>query len=452
MKAVFFSSLFCFISWISLAQGTPSLETFTLKNGLKVYMIKYGKIEAVHLELSVNCGKKNEVPGQQGFNNMVSSLLLKGNTKYTEEVQNDKAFAIGCELTGGAGFDRTTLSANVLTKNVETAIDLMSAAMRFPKFEKDKLDQLVAYQTSYNSPAKMDIAAQAARYSNCVVHGTANPLGRTTNKNQLKQITVQQLKDFHAFNFTPKNTGLLICGNFDPNQIKSLLEKYFGDWESVYGEVNGVMLERPVIKKKELFFVNRTGANQCALRWNKIGPSVKDKDYLAFTIANQIFSQVLFREIREIGGKTYGISSFLQPSSFSNVLSIACSVRSEEMANTIALFDKTLREFVQGNFTKDEFDNEITRFKTDQFLNEHPEELANFYNPIAYDFKTRVKMVSDINTLTMEDVKKAIKKYYTPDIYKLVIAGDETRVEAQLKNIQNVKKLSATDLENYSVQ
>lgn len=434
------------------AQDQPTLETYSLKNGLKVHLIRYGKIEAMHLELSVNCGKKNEVPGQQGYNSMVASMLLKGNQKYTEQEQNDKAFGIGTELQAGSGFDRTTLALNVLSKNAEMAIDLASAAILQPKFDKDKLDQLVSYQTSYNSPTKMDISALAGMYSNCVVHGTQNPLGRNSNKGQLKLITPQLLKDFHAFNYTPKNTSILICGNFDPAQIKTLVEKYFGSWQSAYGEINGVALDAPVIKKKELFFVNRNGANQCAIRWNKTGPSIKDKDYLAFTIANLIFSEVLFREIREIGGKTYSINSGLRPSKFSNILSVFCSVRSEELVNTLNLFDITLRNFSQGNFTKEEFDVQITRFKTDMFTNEYPEEIANFYNPLDYDFKSRVNILTELNKLTTEDVKKVIKKYYVPEIYKLVISGDETRIADQLKVLKGIRTLSAPDLDNFVVE
>jgi zinc protease len=433
-------------------QETPQLETYTLKNGLKIYMIKYGKIEAMHLRVSVNCGKKNEVPGQQGYTSFIADMLLKGNAKYTEDAQNDKAFSIGGELQVGAGYDRTSISGNFLSKHAETAFDLISAAIRSPKFDKEKLDQLISYQTSYNNPTKMDIAVQASLYSSCVVHGTDNPLGRTYNKIQLKKITPQVLKEFHDFNFTPKNTAILLCGNFDLQQMKTLVEKFFGDWQSVYGEVNGVALEAPSIKKREYFFVNRMGANQCALRWNKTGPSIKDKDYLAFTISNLIFSEVLFREIREKGGKTYSINSMLRPSKYSNILSIACSVRSEEMNNTLALFDKTLKDFWNGSFTKEDFDIAVTRFKTDLYSNEMPEELANLYNPIDFDFKSRLALGTEVAKLSMEDVKKVVKKYYTPEIYKLVIAGDETRINDQLQTIKGIRKLSAVDLDNFVVE
>jgi len=85
--------------------------------------------------------------------------------------------------------------------------------------------------------------------------------------------------------------------------------------------------------------VNRTASIQCALQWNKTAPAIKDKDALAFIIANMIFNEVLFKEIREKGGKTYAISSAHRTSKFSNLMQISCSVRNDEMLNTINLFD-----------------------------------------------------------------------------------------------------------------
>lgn len=47
----------------------------------------------------------------------------------------------------------------------------------------------------------------------------------------------------------------------------------------------------------------------------------------------------------------------------------------------------------------------------------------------------------------MEDVQKIIKKYYTSDSYKLVIAGDETVVASQLSSIIGLIKLKPSDIE-----
>lgn len=432
---------------VSPAQELPTLETYSLKNGLAVYLIKYGKIEAMNINLVINSGKKNEVPGQQGYNALVAEMVLRGNTVYTEEQQNDSAFAMGTGINPSSGFDYTTLSANLLSRHAKPMFAMMSAAVIHPLFDKEKVEQAISYLSSYNTPSKMDVTAMARIYSNMVVHGLENPLGRSITKQQLKTITPEKLITFHQFNYTPKNTRIIVCGNYNSNEVKKLIDSCFGAWQSVYGEVNGVSLDVPEIKKKEYYFVNRTGATQCALNWTKNGPGRREKDALAFTIANQIFNQVLFREIREKGGKTYGISSILNNSAFSNLLQIECSVRNEVLLSTIQLFDKTLTNFATGNFTQDDFDTEIARFKTNMLAKEFPEEVVSFYNPLLYDFKTRKNILNELTKLTPDDIRKVIKKYYNPESYKLVIAGNQASVAEQLTQLPLLKTLSPADLE-----
>jgi predicted Zn-dependent peptidase len=293
----------------------------------------------------------------------------------------------------------------------------------------------------------MDITTLADVFSRLGVYGTANPLGRYYYKKQLQEITAAKLREFHEFNFTPKNAAVIVCGNFNAAEVKAIVEKYFGTWQSTYGEVNGVALETPSIKKKEVAFINRNNATQCALQWDKIAPGNKDKDYMAFRVANSIFTRVIFAEIREKGGKTYSIGSNHQPTQFSNLFIISCSVRNNEMVNTITLFDKTLKDFSLATITQEDFDKAVTSIKIGIIVSELPADVLAFYNPVMYDFNKRKNFLNDLATLKIEDVQKVIKKYYTPDIYKLVVAGDEAKVGTQLSSIKGLLKFKAEDIQ-----
>lgn len=431
----------------AFSQEIPTLETYTLKNGLKIYLMQYGKIPAINIRFVINTGEKNEAPGQQGYCGITANMVLRGNSKYTQEQQNDLAFKLGGALNASDGKDYTTISADFLTKDFDTGMDLFSSAILHPLFNKEKLDQEISQIIDYNNPNKMDISDLADIYSDLGLYGTSNPLGRNYYKAQLQLITPEKIKDFHAFNYTPKNSSIVICGNFNAADVKSIVEKYFGSWQSTYGEVNGVSLDFPQIKKKEIAFVNRRGATQCALQWNKIAPAVKDKDLLAFRVANQIFGRILFKEIREKGGKTYGIGSRHQPSQFSNLFIITCSVRSDEMLNTINLFDKTLSNFNTMAVTQEDFDIAITSLKIGAVSSEMPGSISSIYNPIVYDFNRRKNYLNDLAAIKIEEVQKMIKKYFTPDIYKLILAGDESVVIDQLNKIKGLVRYFPMDLE-----
>ncbi|MBP8034559.1 MAG: insulinase family protein [Bacteroidia bacterium] len=429
------------------AQVIPTYETFNLNNGLKVYLFQYGNIPAINVKLVLNTGRVNETPGQQNYSDIVSNAILMGNAKYDIETQSNKAFALGTALSAAASNDNTTVEMNILSKDLDAGMDLMSAAVLTPTFPKEKMDLMIAQNIDFNSPTKMDIAELTSVFSNYFIFGLSNPLGRYFYKAQIQKITPTIIKDYYDFNFTPKNANLIICGSFDAAAIKPIIEKYYGSWKSEFGGANGVSLESISIKKKEIGFINRAGATQCALQWNKISPAVTDKDQLAFTIANNIFNEVLFKEIREKGGKTYSIGSNQRASKYSNLFTVTCSVRSSELVSTIDLFDKTLANFNSTAIDETTFKEAVYKRIIGIKRMESPDEVSGFYNPLIYNFEKRKNVINDLNALTLDDLQKVIKKYYTPNIYKLMIAGDESKVSEQLTKLKDLKKFVSSEIE-----
>jgi zinc protease len=144
---------------------------------------------------------------------------------------------------------------NILSKDLDAGMDLMSAAVLTPTFPKDKIDLLISRNIDFNSPTKMDIAELSSVFSNYFIFGLSNPLGRYFYKTQIQKITPVIIKEYYDFNFTPKNANLIICGSFDVAAIKPIIEKYYGSWKSEFGGANGVSLESPSIKKREIGFV-----------------------------------------------------------------------------------------------------------------------------------------------------------------------------------------------------
>jgi predicted Zn-dependent peptidase len=115
--------------------------------------------------------------------------------------------------------------------------------------------------------------------------------------------------------------------------------------------------------------------------------------------------------------------------------------------NTINLFDKTLADFALAKFTQEDFDKAVTGLKIRLMSSEMPADISAIYDPLKYDFNKRKNYLSDLATVKMEDVQRVIKKYWTPDVYKLVVAGDETAVSTQLNSIKGLIKYKSTDIE-----
>jgi hypothetical protein len=80
-----------------------------------------------------------------------------------------------------------------------------------------------------------------------------------------------------------------------------------------------------------------------------------------------------------------------------------------------------------------------------------PDEVISFFNPIIYSKPAvRNTYLTVVDAVLLEDVNRIIKKYYTPENYKLMISGDETALEKQLLELKPMRTFTLKDLEMYT--
>ena len=424
------------------------IEEFKLKNGLEVKMIRFGTIPAVQINCFVNVGKKTENPGQQLMSSMTASGLKLGNEAYSRIVQDNLLSKLGTSVSSSGNDNYTTLGMLFLEKDMKTAMDLFSSMLLKPLFPADEVKQEIEQTLNYNNPAKMDIGMLSSVFSDYAVYGTAHPLGRHFYPTQLNKITSAQLMDFYKFNYTPKNTQLVLAGNFDFVKMKAEIERLFGSWTAAFGENNGAAYEVQPISKKEYYLINKNRASQASLKWNKKAPAGGSKDALLFQLANNAFNEILFDEIRAKEGKTYGIYSNLNEQDNNGIYSVSTQVRNEVAYETIVSFERVLKQFYETGINQAQLDKAKASMRNLRLAIESPAEVISFYNPVLYkDITKRNEYLTTLDAITLDQVNKILKKYFNPDSYKLVLAGDAAVLEPQLKVLPGLVKLNVTDIQ-----
>lgn len=434
---------------ISAAQTNQlPVEEFKLKNGLEVKMIRFGSIPAVTISCFVNVGKKTETPGQQYLAELTSTSVLLGNEKHTRIEQDAMLEKLGSGIDAFSNDNFTEMRMRFLDKDADAAMELFSSAILKPTFPADEIKDQVGQTLNYNNPYKMDITAIAQMFSGYVVYGTANPLGRHFYAAQLNKVTPTQVSEFYKFNYTPKNTKLVLAGNFDNAKMKAMIEKLFGDWTAAYGENNGAAYETEGIGKKQYYFVNKSMATQTCLQWNKKAPESGSKDAMLFNLANESFNTLLFDEIRAKEGKTYGIYSRFSEVNNNGIYSISTQVRNEVAYETTVSFDRVIKQFYESGVTQADLDKAKASLKSRRLAIETPAAIIDFYNPIVYkDVQKRNEYLASIDAITLDQVNKAVKKYFSPDNYKLVMVGDASVLDPQLQKISGLEKIAVNSIE-----
>lgn len=426
----------------------PAIERYKLENGLEVIFADYGELPVTSLSFFINVGKKSETPGQQGLSSLTASSLLLGTEKYNRVELDRLLYRTGGSINASSNKNFTMLNGQFLNKNIESGVEVLASVLLHPAFPQQDIEEQKNFQLSQNKPAKMDIGELADMYGDFFTYGAEHPLGRHFYEAQYKKINVAQMKEFYSFNYTPGNTKLVITGKSDHDQMKKLIEAAFGGWTAQFGEVNDSSYDIPAIKTKEYAFIQKDGATQACIEWFKKAPASGSKDIVAFVLANAVFSDHLGNEIREKKGYTYGVYSSFSESQNDEIFRGRTQVRNEVMYATLTAYDEVLADFYKNGVTEKELKKFKTMLRVDVLSLEEPSSFAALINPWVYrDYSKRKMYLQELEAIDVAALNKVIKKYFTPDSYKVIIAGDAGALGGQLGRISTLQKLSPAVIE-----
>ena len=130
------------------------------------------------------------------------------------------------------GKDSTGVTLDVVKKDLDAGLDLMSDVVLHPAFQQDELDrqrqQLLSNLTvQYSDPEYL-----ASVVFGRVIYGNS-PYGfpdEGTPGTVMKNWRTGKLKKFHDANYAPNQSLMAFAGDITPEAAFAAAEKYFGSW------------------------------------------------------------------------------------------------------------------------------------------------------------------------------------------------------------------------------
>jgi predicted Zn-dependent peptidase len=204
-------------------------EAFTLANGLRVWVHEDKSTPMAVLNVLYDVGAKDENPEKTGFAHLFEHLMFGGSKNipvYDEPLQN-----AGGENNAYTTNDLTNYYCQLPAENIETAFWLESDRMLSLAFSKRSLEvqrKVVCeeFKEHYINKPYGDVwhTLRTLAYKK-------HPYRWMTIGASLKHVEDATLEDVKAFffkHYTPCNAIVVVAGNIDTEQIKTLAEKWFG--------------------------------------------------------------------------------------------------------------------------------------------------------------------------------------------------------------------------------
>lgn len=417
-------------------------ESFTMDNGLQVIVVENRNVPVVSFQLSLDIDPIMEGDAK-GYIDFAGQLMREGTTNRTKAEIDEAIDFLGASLsTFSSG-----MFGSSLTRHKGTLLELMSDVLLNPTFPEEELERRITQARSGLQTIKTDGNAIARNVSITQTYGYDHPYGEITTEETLDNITVDLLRDYYNTYWKPNAGYMVIVGDIDVAEAKTLMNQYFGEWES--GDVPRHTYSTPTPPEgRRVAFAERTGALQSVVQITyPVELPVGHEDAIGVSVMNGIlgggvFSGRLMQNLREEKGYTYGARS-----SISTDRLVSRFVASTEVRNSVT--DSTVVEILgemERLINEPVSDRDLTLVKnymTGQFARslESPRTIANFaLNIKRYDLPEDyyANYLTRLDAVTIEDVHQMAQKYLKPDNAIIVVAGNVDEVP------ETIERFSAT--------
>ncbi len=412
-------------------------ESFTLDNGLKVFVVENHKIPKISLQLQVDRDPVKEGDAV-GYVDMAGKLLRAG-TENRDKAEIDEAVDfIGATLNTSS----KEIFASSLVKHKKKLFEIFSDVLLNPTFPKEQLEKQKKQTISNLASQEEDANAIADRVGRVLRYGKDHPYGEVKTEESVKKITVDKLKEYYNTYFKPNTSYLAIVGDITKEKAKPLVKEYLGGWEK--GQVPKHNYDEPKAPEdRTVAMVHKSGAVQSVINVTypiDLEPGSKDAikaDVMNSVLGGGVFSGYLMQNLREDKGYTYGARSSISKDPRVGEFTANASVRNEVTDSSVVQFLKEMKR-IRNEKVDPEHVEMVKNVMNGNFARslEKPRTMARFaLNIERYDlpkdyYDTYLEKLSKVDA---QDVQKMAKKYIRPARSYVLVVGDENEVGDKLK-------------------
>ena len=422
----------------------PAPRTFTIANGLKVYLIEEHALPVMSASLVTLAGGENNPTDKPGLAAFAARMLTEGTaTRSSTQLANDIA-QIGASLGSNASMDNASVSVRALSNNASGALELLSDVALHPAFKGEEVERirkqrLVAILQEADQPI-----ASALRVGQKAVYGDQpygfSPVGTTES---VKATTQADLSAFWAAHYTPKDAALIVAGDLSEEQAKHLAEQYFGSWSSGAAAATNPFPAAPASPERRVILVDKPGSPQTTLIGFGLGVPRNTPDYPAITEMNSIlgglFSSRINMNLREKNGFTYGAFSgfrfYRDGGPFFTGAQVRTDVTAAAARELFSELDRIHTDPATSAELKLAKDNALRSLPGDfETVGSETGLMADiFVYGLPNDYFQ--KLPAAFEAVTPEAVAKAAQDYIHPHNLVVVAVGDRGKIQPDLEKL-----------------
>ncbi len=349
----------------------PGLIFGRLDNGFRYVLMKNAEPKnRVAMSLNVQAGSLNETDKQQGIAHFLEHMLFNGTTHFPPgklvEYFQSLGMSFGGDTNAHTGYDETVYDIVLPDGNkndIEKALLVFADYARGALLLQTEIDRergvILAEKRSRDSAGYRAHVKETAFSMKGTLLPVRMPIGTLET---LQRANHPIMKSFYDAWYRPNNMVLVVVGDFDPQNIKSLIDNYFSDLSA--GAKTPECPDIGRIDRDDLEFYyhheSEMGTTEISIEsmWNVEG----ENDSISLQVkelTRHVGNKILQYRLDEL--LTRSDTPFTAANTYSGIFmgqfayaSIAAESNPEKWEESLAVIDKTLRQALDYGFTEEE--------------------------------------------------------------------------------------------------
>lgn len=207
-----------------------AFEEFDLDNGLHVVLHQDNSAPVIITSVMYHVGAKDEQPNRTGFAHFFEHLLFEGTKNIGKGEWFKLVTANGGQNNANTSDDRTYYYEVFPSNNLELAIWMESERLMHPVIDQKGVDTQNEV-VKEEKRLRIDNQPYGNIFKSIKQNLFKNHPYRWTTIGEMEHLDAATLEEFKAFNkkfYVPNNAVLVVAGQFDNEQAKAWIKKYFG--------------------------------------------------------------------------------------------------------------------------------------------------------------------------------------------------------------------------------
>ena len=414
---------------ITPEQAIAPVDT-RLDNGLRLITVPSDSVHAVHVYGHIrNTPDLQQPKDKTGVDDVLAQMLEYGTTEHDRKAYQAALDAIGADASAGTDFNLTVLPEHLDTGLALLAENELSPAL--PKAAFKPIQQRAAATTAGL------IASPDFKASQALARGLFpkdDPSLRHATPESIAGLTHEDVTAYYNRVFRPDMTTLVVVGNVDPDKVKSIVEKRFGDWKAPADKADVDLPPVPANKASRHHVPDDAQTQDTVHLAETVGVTPTDADYRALKMANQVltggtFASRLYRQLRVDRGLVYYVTSGFDTSRTRTRLVFRYGSDPDKVDEAERLIRRALVQMTRSPIS----DTELHRAQAG-LIRQIPLGEASA-DAIGYGLLSRVELDQPLDepyraaetykSLDAKAIQAAVKKWIRPDDLVRVVQGPE---------------------------